>query len=266
MAFGNKKEIRPTATEVAQRLLILRSQVAHAVLNPPPSYLAELLQESSEADRKKSMQEWDEKRNFNCAALRVSGLWSIMTQQEQLFVSTSAYELDQDSYFEAGWEVESAVCLLWALGMISELPTYDSETEPKIIIKIPHDHDHAQLLIKQAKLRKEEEIDDARDTAELWHWRSRTRELEEQGVIPPKKSRFNTLDEVIKFTAAKHYEEGRIPPLIDGDFPAFGKAYRTLTEKEWQNIRFVSIKRHHALNWLCGFAPKNRWDKTPIEV
>ncbi len=266
MAFRNKKNLRPTAQEAAQRLIILRSQVAHAVLNPPPSYLAEQLQESSDADRKKSIHEWDERRNSLCAALRVSGLWDVMTQSEQQFISTSAYELDQEIYYDAGWKVEAAVCLMWALGMISELPPYDSETDPKIIVKIPPDHDHILQLIKQAKLRKEAEIDEARDTAELWHWRSRTRELEEQGVIPPKKSRFATMDEVVRFTAAKHFEEGRLPPLIEGDFPAFEKAYRDLTDKEWTNIRCVSFERHHTFNWLCGYAPKNRWDKTPTET
>ncbi len=266
MGFSNKKNMRPTAAEAAQRLLILRSQVAHAVLNPPPTYLAELLQESSEVDKKKSIQEWDEKRNYLCAALRVSGLWEAMTPDEQRFVSTSAYELDQDLYYDAGWKVEAAVCLLWALGMISELPPYDTETDPKVVIRIPNDPDHVQQLIKQAKLRKEIEIDDARDTAELWHWRSRTRELEEQGVTPSKKSRFTTMDEVVRFSAVKHFEEGRIPQPIDSDFPAFGKAYRDLTEKEWTNIRCVSIERHRTLNWLCGYAPKNRWEKTPIET
>lgn len=266
MASGNKKNDRPSAPEVAERLLILRSQIAHAVLNPPPSYLAEVLREAGEAERKKSMQEWDEKRNLLCAALRVSGLWPEMTANEQRFVSTSAYELDQEDYYDAGWKVEAALCLLWALDMISELPPYDSETDPKIIIKIPPDHDHAYQLIRKAKLRKETEIDDARDTAELWHWRSRMRELDEQGVTPPKKSRFATLEEAIRYTASKHSQEGHIPALIDGDFPAFQKAYRSLTEKEWTSIRTVSIERHHAFNWLCGYAPKNRWDKTPVET
>ena len=266
MAFGNKKNPLPTAAEAAQRLLILRALIAHAVLNPPPSYLAELLRESSERDRKKSMSEWDEKRNLQCAALRVSGLWDAMTEDEQQFISLPAYKLDQELYHKIEWQVESAVVLLWALGMLYDLPPYDTESDPKIIVKIPSDHDHTQQLITKAKLLQEVEIDNARDTAELWHWRSCTRELEKQGTTPPKKSRFTTMDEIIRYSASKHSEEGRFPPLVDGDFPAFGKAYRNLTEKEWTIVRSISIERHRTFNWLCGYAPKNRWDKTPIET
>jgi hypothetical protein len=266
MALKNKKSMLPTAAETAQRLLILRAQIAHAVLNPPPAFLMERLRDSSEADRKKTMHEWDEKRNFQCAALRVSGLWDVMTEYEQQFISTPAYEQDQDRYIDAGWKVEAAACLMWSLGMIPELSPYDTEAEPKIVISVPNDRDHALHLINNAILRKVFDINDARDQAEVWHWRSRARELEEQGITPPKKSRFSSIDEMVRSTAAKQFEEGRIPQPIDGDFPAFGKAYRNLTAKEWTNIHTISMERHRAFNWLCGYAPKNRWDKTPIEI
>jgi len=26
------------------------------------------------------------------------------------------------------------------------------------------------------------------------------------------------------------------------------------------------MERHKALNWLCGFAPGNRWDETPTDT
>ncbi len=45
--------------------------------------------------------------------------------------------------------------------------------------------------------------------------------------------------------------------------PAFGKPYREITDQEWGQVRSISLERHRGLNWLCGYAPENRWEKTP---
>ena len=54
--------------------------------------------------------------------------------------------------------------------------------------------------------------------------------------------------------------------IADEDCAAFGKPYRELTEDEWQMTTSITVERHFALNWLCGYAPNNRWDDTPTDM
>ncbi len=264
--MGKGNDNRPTAQDTARRLLIFGYLIAHAITNPPPSFLAEQLEAMEKAGRKKKEDELNEKVTLVRASLRLLGLWDLMTDDEQKFLSTPAHKQEYGRYYEAECRIEAAVCLLWALKYLDGIPQWDADTDPKIISKIPSTHDQALLFVRNATLVKPADLDEARDASELWHWRSKTRELEKEGVTPPKKSRFKTLDELVRSTAETYHAKEMLPDLIDGDFPAFGRAYRDLTDNEWMHIRTITIERHRAFNWLCGFAPKNRWDKTPIEV
>lgn len=55
-------------------------------------------------------------------------------------------------------------------------------------------------------------------------------------------------------------------PVVDRDFAAQGKAYRDLTDDEWSEVQSISIERHLALNWVCGYAPNNRWEETRTDT
>jgi hypothetical protein len=72
-------------------------------------------------------------------------------------------------------------------------------------------------------------------------------------------------DDIVRFTAKKLDEEGRMR-AIDEDFPAKGKASRELSDDEWSEVRSITMERHIALNWLCGYAPNNEWDETPTDT
>jgi hypothetical protein len=54
------------------------------------------------------------------------------------------------------------------------------------------------------------------------------------------------------------FSDNLIPPPIGGDFPAFGKSYRDATHEKYSQLQSKAAERHHAMNWLCGSAPKNR--------
>jgi len=45
-----------------------------------------------------------------------------------------------------------------------------------------------------------------------------------------------------------------------------GKAYRDLSAHEWHEVGSIAVQRHFTLNWLCGYAPENRWDETPTDT
>lgn len=51
---------------------------------------------------------------------------------------------------------------------------------------------------------------------------------------------------------------------IDGDFPAFDKAYREATAEESEVLRSIALERHYTLNWLCGMGED--WDEVPTDT
>ena len=177
--------------------------------------------------------------------------------------------MTQRQQIDATWRVEAAQTLMWALGMLADLPPYDTGANHDLIKQIPSGE--LAPFIKSAQLREQPELDRARSTAEFWHWRSRTRELIERGEPfrdneQMKSMGFRSYDDIVRFSASNAAQKGTIPPSIDDDFPAKGKAYRDLTGDEWSEVKSITAERHFALNWLCGFAPGNNWDDTPTDT
>ncbi len=75
-----------------------------------------------------------------------------------------------------------------------------------------------------------------------------------------------TRDDVVKMAAHLAAEKGDIPAVIGNDFPVFGRSYRDITSEEFAVVTSIAMERHKALNWLCGYAPRNRWDETPTDT
>lgn len=156
---------------------------------------------------------------------------------------------------------------MWALEIFREFPPFDKETNFLLGDKVPKKE--ARLFIESAKLRPQEELEAKRSLAQSWHWRSRTRQLIEEGQPFPRMvqtPQFTSYDDVVRFSAKALKEECALTEIINEDFPANGKAYRNLTNEEWILVRSITMERHFALNWLCGYAPGNRWDETPTDT
>src|SRR5437764_12623617 len=91
---------------------------------------------------------------------------------------------------DAVWQAEGLGVLLWALGRLG-LPPYD----------LSFDHDRLLAVsIDGAALRPAEEIEHARETARLWHWRARTSALQEEGALQLPE-RWQSFDQLIAATA-----------------------------------------------------------------
>ena len=120
------------------------------------------------------------------------------------------------------WLMEAEECLLWALGYVDELPPYDAQSDVEHLKRLGSDD--LATVIRNAKLREAEAISNARDVAELWHWRSRTRQLQEDGraVRLPKDM---SLEDVVRMAAQKAADDGLFE-VIDGDFPVLGRSLR----------------------------------------
>jgi Domain of unknown function (DUF4272) len=249
----------PKSDEVAQRLIIIKYEVVQALAMPPILRIA--YEKWPESDQKQFRIKMQQAADGLSNSLRQLGLWEFMTDKEVKFFSTHPLDLTQQQIVNASWRVESVMTLMWALGIIPELIAFDQQAKPDLMKQIPGENISSFLV--NSKLLDGKRIEKSRSLAELWHWRSRTRELiEQKRPFPTEIPQFKSYDEIVRFTAKAANEEGSFQ-IIDEDFVAIGKAYRDLTDEEWSSIRSITFERHFALNWLCGYAPDNRWDETP---
>jgi hypothetical protein len=259
IVFGRKG---PTAKEVAGRLLVLRHLVVYAQAAPYGKTLHAHPDLSAEAkdDLHAIM------GGMFSDTLRKEGLWDYVTAKEKVFFETRVQDLAQKDLFNAFWRKEAVHALMWSLNLKPTLGPCDVEASPNGALKTS-----TTQLLEEARLRDEREIEKAREVAELWHWRSRTRELHERNQpFQPndalKKAGIHTYADVIRMTAGAAAKDGDIPAPINDDFPAFSKAYRDLNPEEWSRIRSVTSERHYTLNWVCGYALGNDWDRTPTHT
>ncbi len=147
---------------------------------------------------------------------------------------------------------------MWALGLIGCTDPFDIESDENLMSQVPLWN--VEDFVKHAKLRNGKQISNYLDTVELWHYRSnewlRDQEL---GDGTPHFGLDTTIGS-IKYSAQNAYKTGRVPKLIDGDFPALGKAFRDLSTSEWNHVNSTIVARLRTLHWLCGKAPDDVWD------
>ena len=260
---------RPTAQDAARRLIVLKYVIVNALVTPPRDLLKSLLQKWDEAERQRFRSEAEPKRDQFWHGLRQAGLWECASPWEREYAQATVVTMTAQQKVNASWRMEAAQVLMWALKMLPQLPPYDTVADHDFLKTFPTGN--LAGFIQSAELRPPAEINRARSDAEFWHWRSRTRQLIDDGAAFPddeskRAAGFRTFDDIVRFSARKGFEKGTLPACIDDDFPAKGKAYRDLSEQEWSEVTSITIERHFALNWLCGFAPGNHWDETPTDT
>jgi hypothetical protein len=264
VVFGSGKGRFPSAKQVAIRALLLREVVAHACATP-----------RQQRDRfKASTSESDWQASLaNAAALQASRLKTLdkwrkhFSPWERHFLATTLDTMSEQQHRDGQWRLEALQVLAWALGHIPALPRYDMQADPQILKSWPP----PGFDVRKARLISSDDIIHAREIAELWHWRSRTRMLIDRGEAWPRElSRpeegLVSYDAVARMAARAARERGDLKHIIEDDFLAFGKAYRDLNLEEYSIVTSIARERHFALNWLCGHAPGNRWDDTPTDT
>jgi hypothetical protein len=254
--------IKPHAGSVATRAIISKFVVAAAFTAPPPS-----LRDGWTRDERDKFIATAETWRLNIMNT-LGDLRGALTPWEEEYFAASAATMSLQQQIDGLWRIESLQVLLWALNIISDLPPYDAQASSELLNLYPDAS--AEASIKSAWLRPAAAIENQRDIAEIWHWRSRTRQLIERGDAFPaspelRAKGFNSYDDIVRGAAMGAAQNG-VTTLIDGDFSAKGKAYRDLTDEEWSEVRSIAMERHFALNWLCGYAPSNRWDETPTDT
>jgi len=254
----------PGPADAMKRAIILKYLVVKELATPPPEFIAERMKDWGQKDRNEFLAAFQTQSTALIAQLRKCGLWDLVEKGERDFIEAGPTALSKQRLVDVAWLAESAVCLLWALGYVSELPGYDQEANVETVKMLPVEP--VNVLIKNATLRPVDTTMKQRDLAELWHWRARTRQMQEQGKTPTDLPGGLTIEKIVQMTAAKAAENGTFPAPIGGDFPAFGKPYRDLNAEEFSRATSIAMERHRAFNWLCGYAPGNSWAETPTDT
>lgn len=212
----------PVTEEVALRALCLTAIAAAGayatVLVAEPDATDEVVEATEE------LTEW----------IVEDGLGPSLTDAERELLHLPLDEWSEQQRIAAASRGEALGVLLWALSVVDDMPPWD---EPFDAVEEAPLGDTPEELIERARLRPAEELERARDLADLWHWRATAAGKD--------------LD-VLGGTARAAYDAGDIPEPISGDFPAFDKAYRELAPDEADLVRAIAAERREALAWLCG--------------
>jgi hypothetical protein len=259
----------PDAKAVARRAIALRHLAGFALSTPPRDMVEALKPGWTPAE----LQEFRaEARASRDERVRELGRWlSCLTLRERKIFRSDPETLDERDHINASWRTEGVHVLAWALRAESRLLPFDRQASLK---KYRHfASGDLAAFVRKAKLRPRKELEAARDLAEFWHWRSRTRQLLERGdAYQPDEQDLELgirgYDDIVRYSVAAARKRGglRARQVKDGDFKARGKAYRDLTDGEWSEVTSITSERHLALNWLCGYAPRNSWEQTPTDT
>lgn len=252
----------PDGATAMTRAIVLKHLFVKAVAAPPLALAKQKFNWSDEEAIKFVENQRDQNAHL-VEQLRQAGPWNEMEADERSFIEADSGDFVGQVWIDKLWVIESIMCLLWSLRYLSDLLPYDRQADRQLLNKFPQGPVGA--LVQNAVLRSRELLEAQRDAAELWHWRSRTRKLQESGYKFPLPGG-TTIEKLIRTTSAKAAMDGVIPGQTGDDFPAFGKAYRDLTRAEYLKATSIAMERHRAFNWLCGLAPGNRWAETPIDT
>jgi hypothetical protein len=255
---------KPLPHEVAERLIILKYQVVRSWAIPPQEIIHGAYPRWSRKEKREFRKVFKEESNQLTKSMKSLRLWQHMTQEERSFISSSVLKINPQHHRNAMWRLESVVAFMWAMKLVEEFPPFDTQFEGELLQKLPYEN--IVEFFDAAVLHPEDVIEEKRSLAELWHWRSRTRELIEMNGEPPEELGFSSFDEIVQKVAKQAYEHGELPEIVNNDFSAKGKAYRDLSDEEWSDVKSITVERHYALNWLCGYAPDNKWDQTPTDT
>jgi hypothetical protein len=154
---------------------------------------------------------------------------------------------------DAMWQAEGLGALLWALGLV-ELEPFDRLFDAEWLVATP---------LEPGSLRAPAEIEHARETARLWHWRARTAALKDdpQLELP---AQWASFEQLVAVAAMRGFERGVLPAPLRGDFPAFGTGYKELASEQQAEVLSIAYERHRALNWLLGDGES--WADTPTDT
>jgi hypothetical protein len=168
--------------------------------------------------------------------VEAEGLHTFLSNAERGLLALPLGHWQTDLIEAVGWRVEPLGIFAWAVSLIKMLPPYDR--------RFSHDDLLMRLRIGKPlqmphtlRLRSDQEMQAAYQTAQLWEWRAQ----QICSNMTP-----------IEAKAAKGWKDGLLPKPVERDFPAFGRAYASLSRQQCELLTAISEQRAAAFRWLCG--------------
>lgn len=198
--------------------------------------------------------------------LEQAGLEGSLSPSEQRAMEQPPASWQRDTVLAAAHAEEAVGVLAWALGLVPEVPPYDSEFSGRSLLgQLPfqagsahvgrHDaspsEQHASFVAHTA-LRASALLEAERQRAELWRWRAKLRQRGDDRV------RRGVPSEEVTARLEAAASRGEVDPLL-GDFPAFGRPYGKIGRQELKLALRIADARLQALVWLTQ--PETGWEK-----
>ena len=186
-----------------------------------------------------------------------------LSPQERRWMKIPIGRWSERDILDAWWRREGLLVLLWSMQVIDSLPDADTQLNLDDLLRSACLLKDTREFRRTTKLRNSDEINKARDIAELWLWRARTTQLQDsdKSSSEPGMSK-NELQLIVRLAAEAGERDGMFK-CTRGDFPCFGKSFSELSADEWSLIHSISIERRYALNWLCHGA---EWDDVKTDT
>jgi Domain of unknown function (DUF4272) len=181
------------------------------------------------------------------------GFAQAFSSQEKAYMAKPAGQWTRQETINGSWRREALVTLEWALQIVQPMPLADVQIPMEDVLEGAWLLKETSGFRKKASLLPPAEIHKQRDVAEFWLWRSRTWKLQhysEEKLREHKVSK-EKLRAIADHAAAKGEKDGLFR-CIEGDFPAFGKPFRALDDREWTKINSILTERLYGLNWICN--------------
>src|SRR5882762_6158542 len=179
------------------------------------------------------------------------GLTAGLSGHERVLLNMAVGHWPKQDLLNAFWRREALMAILWSLRIVDPMPPSDVQLELGDLLRSVGLLKETRQFRKVASLRSAEEVRKMRDQAELWLWRVRTTQLQNS----PDSFNDSRISKeqlaVIIAQAAEAGEQKGMFRCIEGDFPAFGKPFRGLSEDEWSLMHSICRERLYGLNWLC---------------
>jgi hypothetical protein len=225
------KRSAPDARTVARRAIALHFVTLHAVSAQDAAHFRKWR-------RRMPAAQWRALRKDSATSHRSyladARRWKCrFTPREQAFMDhRDTLELPERDHIEMTWRCESLRVLAWALRFSARLPQAHVATLDQELHGFKGNDPDA--FLRQARLRTRRELEFERERSAARLRRDRGRQARE---LP---FRWDVIG--IARLGSEYYGN------------------------EWSPAVAIARERLHALNWLCGYAPGNRWDETPADM
>lgn len=173
-----------------------------------------------------------------------------VTDAELRLLNVPVGDLEDDDLSLCDDALVGATAIAWALRAVDvpRLPLPEQgELDEQTLDWAPEPWEKVRPLQSRARLRSDEDLAAERERWELWYWRA-TDAVEDPDAIPD--------------VVAEIAESGLVP-VVDGDLATDdGRAFRSLSDDEQDDVAWLAGLRLRSLNWVCGFG--ETWESAPL--